>query len=189
MKILAASTLGVLTAGLIATNAQAAVTVIGGGTAEACYQAAEHGAKDPASSIKLCDTALAEVMLPRDRAATLINRGILRLALNDASGSLADFNRGLSINDSMGEGYVNRGASLILMHRYQEALADISKGMAMGSRKLEVAYYDRGMANEALGNIQAAYEDYKQATVIDPYFQEPANELKRFHVVTKPAGT
>jgi len=45
------------------------------------------------------------------------------------------------------------------------------------------------LANEALGNLQAAYQDYKQAIAIDPYFQEPANELKRFHVVTKPAGT
>jgi tetratricopeptide (TPR) repeat protein len=189
MKTFITSTLGAMATVLFATNAHAAVTVLGGGSAEACYQAAEHGSKDLVGSIKLCDTALSDIMLPRDRAATLVNRGILRLAMQDASGSLADFNRGLTINDRMGEGYVNRGASLILMHRYDEALADINKGMAMGSRKLEIAYYDRGMANEALGNLSAAYADYKQATVIDPYFQEPANELKRFHVVTKPAGT
>ncbi len=188
MKILATSTLALLAAALMCTTANAAETVIGGGAAEACYRAAEFGFK-PADNIATCNLALRDVMQPRDRAATLINRGILKLALNDARGSLNDFDSGLAINAGLGEGYVNRGASLILMERYTEALTAINKGLSMGAKKPQIAYFDRGMANEGLGNLPAAYADYKQAQLIDPYFDQPTQELKRFRVVTKPAGT
>jgi tetratricopeptide (TPR) repeat protein len=119
----------------------------------------------------------------------LVNRGILKLAKLDANGSFSDFNKGLNIRADMAEGYVNRGASLILLKRYDEAIAEINKGIAMNAKRPEVAYYDRGMANEGLGNLPAAYADYKQAQALDPDFQEPAKELKRFKVTTKPAGT
>jgi len=186
MKNLGVFAIAALSALALSTASQAAETVIGGGLAQDCYEAAEHS-NAPGPSIEICNKALESIMLQRDRAATLINRGILKLALKDGTGSLADFDRGLSLNSGMGEGFVNRGASLIMLHRYSEALTDINKGMSLGTKKVWIAYYDRGMANEALGNIQAAYQDYKQATIIDPYFEEPANELKRFHVVTKPA--
>jgi tetratricopeptide (TPR) repeat protein len=158
--------------------------VIGGGNAQSCYEGADKGLS-PREYIALCNNALSDILTPRDRAATLVNRGILKLANMDAKGSLADFNAGLAIRDDMAEGYVDRGASLIMMKRYDEALVEINKGIAMNAKRPQLAYYDRGLANEALGNIQAAYEDYKQAQSIDPNFEEPTNELKRFHVRVK----
>jgi tetratricopeptide (TPR) repeat protein len=170
------------------SSANAAETVIGGGWAQHCYEGAEYGLS-PHEYIPICNAALQDVLSSSDRAATLVNRGILKLAKLDANGSYADFNHGLTIRADMAEGYVNRGASLILLRRYDEAIAQINKGIAMNAKRPEVAYYDRGMANEGLGNIQAAYEDYKQAEALDPTFLEPAKELKRFKVTTKPAGT
>jgi tetratricopeptide (TPR) repeat protein len=188
MKIRNLSMLSVLAAALSFSGAHAAETVIGGGAPQSCYEAAENGwsAKD---YIPVCNNALVGILSDRDRAATLVNRGILKLSLLNAQGSLEDFDRGLTINAGMAEGYVNRGASLILMKRYGEAVDTIDKGLAMKAKKPQLAYYDRGLANEAMGNIQAAYADYKQAQLIDPFFELPAVELKRFKVVTKPAGT
>jgi tetratricopeptide (TPR) repeat protein len=188
MKIRNLSMLGVLATALTFSGAQAAETVIGGGAPQACYEAAENG-WDARQYIAVCNEALVSVITQHDRAATLVNRGILKLSQLNAHGSLADFDSGLAINANMAEGYVDRGASLILMKRYKEALENINKGLGMKAKKPQLAYYDRGLANEALGNIQAAYEDYRQAQVIDPFFELPAVELKRFKVVTKPAGT
>ena len=184
MKIRDLSMLVLLAGALSISGAQAAETVIGGGVAQSCYEGADKGLS-PHDYIPLCNMALTSILTPRDRAATLVNRGILKLANKDARGSFADFNAGLSIRSDMAEGYVDRGASLIMMKRYDEALAEITKGIAMNAKRPQLAYYDRGLANEALGNVQAAYEDYKQAQLIDPYFEEPGNELKRFHVTVK----
>lgn len=190
MKIRYLSMLGIVATALAVTSVQAAETVIGGGDAQSCYWAAENGTATR-SNIAVCDRALSSLLAGGDRAATFINRGILKLVNLDATGSLADFNRGLSMRDDMAEGYVDRGASLILMRRYDEALTNINKGISMDAKKPQIAYFDRGMANEGLGNIQAAYADYKQAQLIDPTFDEPTQELKRFkvRVVDKPAGT
>ena len=185
MKICTVSMLGAMASVLAIAQAQAAETVIGGGAAESCYLAAESNFR-PSESIPICNFALISALTVEDRAATLVNRGILKLAKMDAEGSYSDFNKGLAMRADMAEGYVDRGASLIMMRRYQEAVENINKGIEMKAKKLQVAYYDRGMANEGLGNLQAAYEDYKQAETIDPYFAEPAQELKRFKVVVKP---
>jgi tetratricopeptide (TPR) repeat protein len=184
MKIRNVSMLTLIVASLSIAGAQGAETVIGGGYAQSCYVGADSGLS-PHDYIPICNEALRGILTPGDRAATLINRGILKLANTQPQAAFADFNSGLGIRGDMAEGYVDRGASLIMMRRYDEALADISKGIAMNAKRPQLAYYDRGLANEGLGNIKAAYEDYKQAQLLDPEFEEPAKELKRFHVTVK----
>lgn len=187
MKIRNVSMLALVAVSLSIAGAQGAETVIGGGSAQSCYVGADKGLS-PHEYIPICNEALSGILTPSDRAATLVNRGILKLANMQPKAAFADFNAGLNIHGDMAEGYVDRGASLIMMKRYDEALADISKGIAMNAKRPQLAYYDRGLANEALGNIKAAYEDYKQAQLLDPEFEEPGNELKRFHVMVK-SGT
>lgn len=63
--------------------AQAAVTVIGSGPAQLCYDGAENGG-DPMEYITYCNQAINSILSPRDRAATFINRGVLKLALAEA---------------------------------------------------------------------------------------------------------
>ncbi len=170
---------------LAAPSAQAAISVLGNGISQSCYQAAEFGG-DPRDGIKTCSDALNMTPLTvRDKAATLVNRGILRSRAEDAQGALADYNDGLRLDPSLGEGYVDRGATEIVLRDYDTALADINHGIELKANKLEIAYYDRGIVDEALGNIKNAYEDYKMAVSLEPDFALANEQLLRFKVVRK----
>ena len=175
-------------AAFFSSTAQAAVSVLGDGPAQLCYQAADTG-QSPLDYMSYCDQALAGSLSNADRAATLVNRGVLKLAINSVDGASADFNSSLAINANLGEAYVDLGATLIAKRRYAEALADINKGLVLGTKEPHLAYYDRAMADEALGNLQAAYDDYRKAQALAPDFQKASDELKRFKIVDKPAGT
>jgi tetratricopeptide (TPR) repeat protein len=168
--------------------ANAAETVFGAGPAQFCYQAADQGL--PARDyMTYCNQALNGFLSNDDRAATYVNRGVLELSLAEINAAQDDFNAGLAINANLGEAYVDRGATLIAQKKYVDAINDINKGIAIGSKQLQFAYYDRAIANEAQGDVKAAYDDYRQALAISPDFTLAADELKRFKVVQKPSGT
>jgi tetratricopeptide (TPR) repeat protein len=170
--------------GAIATSeADAALIVLGSGLAQSCYKAAEVGRGVDTTD---CDRALEEPMVNHDRAATYINRSVLRLRKNDAQGALADCETSIRINSQLGEAFVNKGAALITLGRPQEAVESLSHGIALGAHKLHYAYYDRAMAREDMGDIQGAYQDYKRALELSPGFEEAAQQLKRFRVVKRP---
>ncbi|HEX3672962.1 MAG TPA: hypothetical protein VHU87_01690 [Rhizomicrobium sp.] len=171
-------------AALAGTQAQAAITVLGQSLAGNCYQAAEFGG-DPAEGIVTCSYALDGVMSIADRAATYINRGILRARADQADNALDDYNHGLRLNAMLGEGYVDRGATMIVLKRYEDALADIDKGIRIGPNRPEIAYYDRAMADEALGDVRGAYLDYRKAVEISPNFTLASEQLARFRVIPK----
>lgn len=174
---------------LLCGGADAAVEVLGDGPARLCFLAANAGRYTP-DEIDTCTAALATTDLsPRDRAATLINRGVIQLGRRDYDAAIADFNRGIEARPQLGEGYLNRGATYIALNRFQEALADINKGMTLGISAPHIGYYDRAIANEALGNTRAAYDDYRQALTLAPDFERASNQLKRFKVVDKPSGS
>jgi tetratricopeptide (TPR) repeat protein len=169
-------------------TADAAVSVIGSGSAQLCYDGAENGGS-AGEYLTYCNQALNEVLSIHDRAATYINRGVLRLALNETDAALKDFDSGLAIGPDLSEGYVDRGAALIEKKQYAEALASINRGIELGAKKPELAYYDRAIANEGLGDIPAAYKDYQQALAVQPNFAMASDELKRFKVVRKTVGS
>jgi tetratricopeptide (TPR) repeat protein len=167
------------------TSANAAVTVLGNGVAHSCYEFAEYGG-NATDGIQTCTFALEQTTLSvRDRAATFVNRGILRARKDDAEGALADYDRGLAMDGALAEGYVDRGAAMIALRRYDDAVAEIDKGISLGANRPQIAYYDRGIADEALGNIRAAYEDYKKAAEIQPDFHLAVDQLSRFRVVRR----
>jgi|HubBroStandDraft_6_1064221.scaffolds.fasta_scaffold395064_2 tetratricopeptide (TPR) repeat protein len=168
---------------LAASQTHAAVTVLGTGLARSCFEYAEFGG-DTGDGIDACTNAIEETALRvKDRAATFINRGILKSRTEDPAGALADYDRGIALDGDLGEAYVDRGAVMIVMRRYEDALTDIDKGIALGSNRLQIAYYDRAIVQEALGNIRAAYQDYKKATEIQPDFTLALEQLARFRVV------
>jgi tetratricopeptide (TPR) repeat protein len=173
----------------IASHANAAVTVLGNGLGASCFQAAELGT-DPKSSIQTCTLAIEQEPLSvSDRAATYINRGILRSQLGDQGGALADYNKGITLDSNHGEGFIDRGATYIVMQRYDDAMNDLNKGIAMGAHKPHIAYYDRAIVDEAMGNVKAAYEDYKKAVQLEPDFTLASEQLTRFKVVRKDSGS
>ena len=117
------------------------------------------------------------------RAGLLANRAYLRLGMADYSGAVADADASLSIAPDLAAAQLNRGAGLIGLGRYQEALPSLEKAVALSSgNKLELAYYNRAIARENLGDIKGAYLDYKKASEIDPKFTPAQEQLARFTV-------
>jgi tetratricopeptide (TPR) repeat protein len=179
--------LGGLGLSYFAVPASAAISVLGSTISQDCYQSAEFGV-DVANGIAVCDQALQQTpMTNHDRAATLINRGILRSRNNDAKGALDDYNQGLALDATLGEGFVDRGAVEIVQRNFDAALADINKGIALNASRLEIAYYDRAVVDEALGDVRDAYADYKKAVELQPGFQLANDQLVRFKVVHRHA--
>jgi tetratricopeptide (TPR) repeat protein len=165
--------------------ALAAMSVIGGGQAEACYKAAKAGKSDRAS-MDLCDLALeTEALTPEDRGGTLVNRGVMELRQGRYEVAHADFDAGISLNPQVGEGWVNRGAMFLGERRYKEALADIDRALSLGLREPAKAYYDRAIADEGLDDETSAYLDYQQALVLQPGWDLPQHELLRFSVTRR----
>ncbi len=165
-----------------AAFAQSAVTRIGPGPALTCFEAARAGSQG-LGAVRACDEALESFDLTSaDRAATLTNRAVLRLQRREAAQALTDLDAALAIRDDMGETHVNRGAALILLGRAQEALPAIDLGLALGTNDPHEAYFNRGIAHEELGDMNAAYRDYTQAAELAPEWALPQAELARFTV-------
>lgn len=178
---------------LIGTHvADAAVTVMGGGLAQACSKAARGASKGSVvdqQSIANCSLAIdSELLSTRDMAGTYVNRGVLLLARSAYRDARRDFESALYLAPNLGEAYVNRGAALIAEHRFAEGVADIDKGLALGSEEPEKAYFNRGLAHEYLDDLKSAYLDYQKAAELKPDWDEPKKELARFTLTrqTKP---
>lgn len=173
----------------VPASAQGAVTVIGGGLAQACYEAVEFSNVSAAKALETCTRALeTETMRRRDKAATHTNRGILFMRMGNNTRALWDYERGLALVPDLQETHVNVGAALYNLKRYPEALAALNQGVGSEDEDAKaIAYYNRGLTNEKLGNLQLAYEDFRSALRIKPDFEMAANQMSRFTVV--PAGT
>lgn len=171
-----------LAAGSAAAADGGAVTVIGDGYAQDCWLAAIDGKSDDAS-MQICGTALASEVLSRhDRGATFINRGVMKMRRRDFAGAMVDLNAGVRLAPEAGEGWTNRGGALIGVKRYSEGLGDINRGLALGVKEPEKAYFNRALAYEGLDDEKAAYFDYQKALALKPGWALPQQELLRFTV-------
>jgi tetratricopeptide (TPR) repeat protein len=164
--------------------AHAASTVIGPGPARACYEAANSGRADLPALLD-CDTAISSPELnARDRAATVVNRGVIHLLRRDTANALKDFDRAIAWRPDLGEAYVNRGAALILQGDFQGAVTSINRGIELGAEDPHEAYFNRAIAHEKLDDMRAAYADYRRAIELKPDWALPQQELARFTVTS-----
>ena len=169
----------------LAGSAAAAVTVLGDTAANDCSKAAFQERGDDAS-VRLCTHALENGMMDRrDQAGTYINRGVIYMNRGDFSSAQGDFQRAIDADPALGEGWVNRGAVSIVFKHYQDGISDISKGLTLGTEEPAKAYYNRGVAYEAIDDEKSAYLDYQQALVLEPGWDLPKQELLRFTVMRK----
>lgn len=180
-KVVFASAALILSLGF-AAPASASAFVLGGGLANACSQFAVGGRSDD-YSLSTCNYALeTEILIKRDRAATLVNRGVIQLRRKNFDAANRDFDSAIRLAPEMGEAYVNRGAALIAQRRWQEGMADIDKGLTLGADEPEKAYFNRALAWEALDDMEAAWRDYTKALELKPDWEAPRKELARFTV-------
>lgn len=170
---------------------RAAVLVVGQGEPADCFQAAaaQTGGKSSSyrvgSALAHCNTALAGDLSYDDRTATLANRGILQAAAGDIDAAVADYNAALSRNPDMADVYIDRGTAMLHDARYEEARADFDHALKLGMENPHIGYFDRGEAEEASGNLLAAYRDYSRARDLAPEFKPATLELGRFHVIDR----
>lgn len=162
----------------------ASTLVLGGGAAKDCSLAAIGGRSD-LKAVLACTTALeTENLNFRDRARTHVNRGVLHMRQRDFVLARADFDAAGRIDPDLGEAWVNRGAAYVGEARYREALGEIDKGLALGVKDPEKAWFNRAIAHEGLGDLKAAYHDYRKAAELAPQWAAPQQELTRFSLQT-----
>jgi tetratricopeptide (TPR) repeat protein len=176
-----------------AAHAQA-ISVFGGGYGESCWRSAVTStflrmdsavmeARWKADAVATCDNALAEaVMDRRDRAATLVNRSILEMSRENYAAAEKNLDDALALLPKLPEAHVDLGSTLINMKKYDEGVKETELGIQLGTKEPERAWYNLGIGYERMGNIQKAYESYRQAAVLDPKWQDPKDEMARFTV-------
>lgn len=178
----------VVAAAMLVTAAptQSAMTVIGSGQARECYLAAElETGSRIRDGLDICSRALLEEALTqRDRAATLVNRGILNMRGKAIDAAIRDYDAALRAQPGLAEAFVNKG--IALLHKGDEAAAVemLTAGIDRSPARPEVAYYSRGVAHELLGKLKEAMGDYRQAATLAPKWDEPVKQLERFKVVS-----
>lgn len=165
-----------------ALPAYAGVMVVGGSYAEGCFKAAEQH-NSTLESLNTCDRAFTEEALSHDdEMATYVNRGILRMMRSDYSRAHSDFSTAISMSPDRSEPYLNMAILQFKHGRSAEALPLFSKAIELGTEVPEIAYYGRGLANEDVGNLKAAYADLQRATSLKPKWEAPARDLARYQV-------
>jgi len=119
------------------------------------------------------------------RAGTLVNHGILQAAAGRTDAAIADFDAGLARDPGLSAAYMNRGGVFLKAGRYNEARVDFDRAIDLGTADMHVAYFNRGEAQEASGNLVAAYHDYRKAQELAPDFKPASLELARFQVTQR----
>ncbi|HXL70262.1 MAG TPA: tetratricopeptide repeat protein [Rhizomicrobium sp.] len=179
--------LGLCAAGILS---QASAAGLSRDDARECYLATLKDAsrETDQAGLRACGAALEAADDSDARAGLLANRAYIRLRMTDYAGTVADADASLSLAPDLAAANLNRGAGLIGMGRYQDALPPLEKAVALSSGdKLELAYYNRGIVREHLGDISGAYFDYKKAAELDPKFAPAQEQLARFTVAIGPA--
>jgi Tfp pilus assembly protein PilF len=166
--------------------ALAGVVVVGGNSARLCYQAAESSLRPAQRTLEHCDDAIFDATTIRyDLVASFVNRGIIRYRRGQAAAALADFDRALALDPNQPEACLNKGMVLLQHDDARAALPLFTVALEHNTRRPELAHYARAVANEVLGNVAAAYRDYRSASEIDPDWAAPRTELQRFQVTPR----
>lgn len=127
-----------------------------------------------------CDRALkSDALNFKDRVATLINRGVIRVANGEVQAGYNDYEKVLEISPDTPETYVNLGNMYLVGKKFETAVEFYNKSLELKIRQVHVALTNRGMAYENLGNFSAAEADYRKAIEIAPAWPVAPLKLKR----------
>ena len=166
--------------------AGAQVFSVGNSYSRDCWQAAHARDKDT-NALYHCNLALEQESLdPANKAATLVNRGVLYMRNRNYSLADRDFNRAVATDESNPEAYLNLAISKLQRDQSDPSVMPwIEKALALNTEEQALAYYSRGVLNERNGDIRQAYYDYKKAHELAPDWDEPTRDLERYKVVKK----
>lgn len=173
-----------LAAGIIVAQAAAAqVFVIGGGLGGDCYQQTQLKYGSFSEADKTCTLALrSEPMTRANRAATYVNRGVLRMRNGKYDSAIADYAKAIDIRPELGAAYLNEGAARIYKKDFASALAPLDRAIELESEDIFAAYYNRAIARENTGDVPGAYDDFRKALELKPGWELAELQLSRFSV-------
>ena len=164
-------------------GASGAVFSWGGPLSLLCYQAALTQ-DDRASALQGCSRALEEEPLtPVERAATLVNRGIVEMTRNQDSLADADFDAALALNRDLSDAWLNKGFVRIRKGDGREALPLLQQGIDRNPERQALAIFARGVAYEQMGEYRSAYADLKRAHQLEPRWSLPSEYLSHYKIV------
>ena len=173
----------ILIAGIVASSpAWAGSVSIGNSTARDCYEAAIARSADR-NSFSHCNLALdQEALTTQDRAATLVNRGVLYLRGHQYRSAGRDFDAALRADANNAEAWLNLAIASLQQGGAGDTLPMIEKSLALNTARPALAYYSRSIAHERTGNVRAAYNDLRRAQDLAPDWNAPTEDLKRYQV-------
>lgn len=179
LKLMIAAT----AAALLAETISAQVFVIGNGLGGECYQKTKNRYSSYRNAEEICTRALREqTMTKGNRAATHVNRGVLRMREGNYEESLADYADALELKPDMGAAYLNAGAAHIYKKDFETALVSLNRAIELESPDLFAAHYNRAIAREHTGDIAGAYDDFVKALELRPEWDLAERQLTRFTV-------
>lgn len=171
---------------ITAPAATAQNIVMGTDLAAKCYQSVELETNSAKRAEKICTQALKMAALtPRNKAAVHINRGIARMRQNKAELALEDFVEAKRFRPNEPDLYINEGAVLVHMGRFEDALTSLTKAVEYESDNLHIAYLNLGLAREGLGDYAGAYFDIARAKELAPDWVVAQKEFARFRVFSE----
>ncbi len=176
-----------IAAGFVITQTAAAqVFVIGGGFSNECYDKTQTKYGSFSEADKVCTRALREETMTRsNRAATYVNRGVLRMRSGRYDLALSDYSNAVRVSPDLGAAYLNEGAAHIYKKDFAAAIAPLSRAITLESDDIFAAYYNRAIALENTGDIPGAYADFQKALELKPDWPLVQDQLSRF--VVQPA--
>lgn len=168
---------------LVAETASAQVFVIGNGLGGECFQKTKNRYSNFRAADEVCSRALREEAMTRtNRAATYVNRGVLRMREGNYDTALADYSEALRLQPELGAAYLNTGAAYIYQRDFDAALAPLNRAIELESNDLFAAYYNRAIARENTGDVAGAFEDFNTSLELKPEWDLALRQLTRFTV-------
>jgi tetratricopeptide (TPR) repeat protein len=187
MKSLSLSlALAALALGVPAGAAKAGIVTFGNNSlAGDCFGFAERRDSHP-DALTICSRALQlEPLDEQNRAATFVNRGVLRMIHKHYSAAERDFDSALAIDAAQSDAWLNKGFLRLRTGDGSAALPYLEQAMKLRMRRPALAYFARGIAYELSGDVRAAYADLNRARDMEPGWAMPAEALARYQVVTR----
>lgn len=168
---------------LAAQAASAQVFVIGNGLGGECYQKTKSKFYNSREAEKVCTRALTEQAMTRtNRAATYVNRGVIRMRDGNYDEALEDYAEAIRLDDDLGAAYLNQGAAFIYVSDYMSAIASLDRAIELESNDLFAAYYNRAIARESTDDVAGAYYDFQKSLELNPEWELAAQQLARFRI-------
>jgi tetratricopeptide (TPR) repeat protein len=109
-----------------------------------------------------------------------INRGLVRVRLDDLDGAIADYSAAIRLNPNSAIGYNGRGHAHLVKGDAKQAIADFSEAIALNPAGANT-YNNRGLAYSKSGDPERAIEDFTAAIAINPIYALAYNNRGYVH--------